>query len=804
MKQLKRIISLCLVVALLAVYAPSIAQAEETTTVASGACGDNLTWELTEDGTLTISGEGEMSAYWSYDDIPWYDYNEDILKVVIENGVTSISDYAFWGYTNLQSAVIGDNVATIGYSAFIDCTSLADLAIGKGVTEIGAYAFAGCESLTELTIPDTITGIKSGTFQKCTSLEYLSIPDSVRSIGSLSFYGCTGLKSLNIGDGVTYIDGSAFEGCTSLTDLSLGNNLSKISSDAFADCNNLTTVTIPDSVTSIGYRAFQGCTNLTTVIIGDGLNSMGWWVFNDTNLTKILVSDDNPYLSNDEYGALLNQDKTELILVPGKLSTYTVPDGVTTIDRAFYGDTTTVMIPASVTDINDYAFSDVEGLSGIWVDEDNTYYSSDEYGVLFNKEKTELIKVPTLSINGAYAIPDSVTIIDSASFSGCIGLNSVTIPAGVTSIDYGTFNNCTSLVNVIIPDSVTEIGGSTFEGCTSLTNIAIPNSVTEIGAGAFEDCTNLTNITIPRSVTYIEGGRTFTGCSSLKGIWVDEGNENYSSDDYGVLFNKDKTELLESPGGINGSYIIPDSVTSIGWYAFCDCTDLTSITIPGSVTNLDYYTFQNCSDLVEITFLGDAPRFGYYIDDHIFDGVIATAYYPAGNDTWTKWVMQDYGGTITWVAYGYTYDILEDENFTVTEGADSASICIDADPESFISVSVDGKVVAAENYTVTEGSTIVTFNGEYLSTLSNGTHTVNITFTERVITAELTITAVFGDVDGDGEISDWDAIILNRYLAGWDVTITQSAADVDGDGEVSDWDAIVLERYLAGWNITIG
>ena len=175
----------------------------------------------------------------------------------------------------------------------------------------------------------------------------------------------------------------------------------------------------------------------------------------------------------------------------------------------------------------------------------------------------------------------------------------VVLPKSLKEIGGYAFYRCYNLVSVNIPDSVTSIGEYAFDGC-NLTSITIPNSVTSIRKGAFYSCKSLTSITIPNSVTSI-GEYAFYGCKSLTSINVDVNNPNYCSID-GVLFDKNQTTLIKYPRGKQGaSYIIPNSVTSIGNSAFRDCCALSSITIPNSVTSIGNSAFSGCDALTSVT-----------------------------------------------------------------------------------------------------------------------------------------------------------------------------------------------------------
>jgi hypothetical protein len=202
-----------------------------------------------------------------------------------------------------------------------------------------------------------------------------------------------------------------------------------------------------------------------------------------------------------------------------------------------------------------------------------------------------------------------VTSIGGGAFYGCANLTNVTIPNSVTSIGGGAFALCRSLTNVTIPNSVTNIGWQAFSNCTSLTSVTIPNSVIRIETWAFRDCWGLASVTIPNSVTTLGNG-VFSRCYSLTNLSVAAANPVYSSLD-GVLFNKAQTILLTYPGGRAGSYVIPDSLTTIPDAAFSDSTNLTSVTIPDSVTSIGYEAFYRCRSLTSVTIGNGITTIGY-------------------------------------------------------------------------------------------------------------------------------------------------------------------------------------------------
>ena len=257
---------------------PMVASADD-----SGLCGENVTYTYVESThTLTISGTGSMANYdyWnSY--APWYNYRSEIIKVIIEDGVTSIGDYAFRECSGLTSVTIPNSVTSIGRAAFRECRGLTFVTIPNSVTSIGVAAFSGCSGLTSITIPDGVTSIGESAFYDCSGLTSVHISDleswckisfdnsdsNPLSYAHHLFMNGSEITNLVIPNSVTSIGKYAFYGCYGLTSTTIPNSVTSIGLSAFYDCSGLTSITIPNSVTRIGYSAFENCRGLTSITI---------------------------------------------------------------------------------------------------------------------------------------------------------------------------------------------------------------------------------------------------------------------------------------------------------------------------------------------------------------------------------------------------------------------------------------------------------------------------------------------------------------------------------------------------------
>ena len=614
--------------------------------VGSGTCGaegegSGLTWTLDSEGTLTISGTGDMkhNEYSASNPAPWAD--QEVKKAVIANGITSIGNYAFYGCTHLASVTIPDSVTSIGYGTFENCTSLTSVTIPDGVTSIEGYTFHNCTSLKSASIPDSVTSIDKCAFYDCTHLESVAIPDGVTSIGEHAFSGCKSLTSVTIPNSVTSIGYEAFHDCYCLASVTISNSVTIIDYCTFGYCTSLTSVTIPDGVTRIEDDAFRGCTSLASVTIPSNVKDIYSGAFLGCDALKEVNYLDSKEafhtISIGEYSKAILQaatihyfaqwdmEKQPTCTEPGHGTSQCSEDGCTkTYSREFpaLGHTwgiRNVIKPATPEEDGTVTYTCTRcgekrtetlkivssGTCGAEGDGSNLTWTLDSEGTLTisgtgdmvrdgnqlwrdQKVKKAVIANGVTSIS-AYAfsgctylesitIPNSVTSIGTGAFRGCSSLTNVTIPNGVTSIDYETFGNCASLTSVSIPDSVTSIGQYAFYQCVSLESVTIPNGVTSIGYWAFNGCISLTSVVISGSVLSI-GDSAFSGCYKLADVTISDG------------------------------------VKKLGKCVFAGCDALTSLEIPASVEEMSG-AIDACKNLTTISV---APENAYYC---VRDGVV--------------------------------------------------------------------------------------------------------------------------------------------------------------------------------------
>lgn len=636
----------------------------------TGSCGENLSYSIDEAAkTLTISGTGTMQDF-TYDSQPWIESKDLIEKVVIEDGVESIGEYAFYDFTSLTSIEIPNSVTTIGSNAFSQ-SSIESVALPENLQSISEYLFYYCESLTSVTIPASVREIGAGAFSGCYNLNRVEIPDSVTKFnGDVFSYntticGSTGgiaesyanSRYLNFESNGTFFKSSGkcgedvyyeFDAETRTFTISGNGDMynyvtcnygTEIDAPFFGFIKSIDKVVVEEGVTSLGDYAMNFAENLKEIYFPASIKNIG---FNSIPKLAMIYADEGTYAydyamenhfflngvlqgfcgdeSYDESGNKLQtpyyifDSNTGVLTVrgEGELSYYNtyqsftpwreggwghlikeivLEEGITGTGLGFLDSCTNLRsfsIPSTVTYIDNDWYSnsayDSYGilLESINVSENNENYSSVD-GVLYNKDKTELITYPRFKTDKSYTIPDTVKTIGDSAFQGCSLLENLTMPDGLTTIGSFAFNRCTSLNNVILPGSLTTIDNFAFSGCSSLKNVILPDTLTTIGSCGFSSCSSLTEIAIPDSVTTLESD-AFSFCTSLESVKLSDSITQIESNTFNNC-----TSLKSLPNLAN--------IKSIGRSAFSYCTSIKSVVIPKNVTSLDEYAFIGCSSL---------------------------------------------------------------------------------------------------------------------------------------------------------------------------------------------------------------
>ncbi len=644
-----------------------------------------------------------------------------LTSITIPETVESIKDYAFYGCTSLSSVVIPGSVASIGAAAFKDCESLAaitlpekvtsisqstfenckkleSVSISTGLASIGESAFKGCETLTSIPLTDKVASIAKSTYEGCIALTSVSIPASITEIGDNAFAGCTALTSITVNESVKSIGTGAFSGCSivtanistehlaAITDrsalktvtLSAGESLAD---NAFANCTSLESVTVGSTVTSISTAAFADCKGITSISVAEentayksidgnlyskdgktfvkyavGKSATEFTILNDvitiadnafascSNLTDITIPGTVEQIGTGAFSdcsivtANISTEHLAAIIDRAELKTVTLSAGESLADNAFANCTSlkSVTVGSTVTSISTEAFTGCTLLDTISVAAENTAYKSID-GNLYSKDGKTLVKYAVGKLATEFTVLDDVTAITDNAFRGCSALTSVTFSDAINSIGVNAFENCSALKSIAIPNTVDHIGEGAFakcfityaeisadnlsaitnksrletviftagktikenalDGCGNLKSVSICNSIETIEAAAFKD-TGLTSVTVPADVTSI-GAFAFNNCTSLVSITLSDKITAISASTF------EGCTALESVS-------IPDAVTTIGDSAFAGCTALASVAYGDdtSIQTIGAKAFMNCASLANVIICNGVTAIG--------------------------------------------------------------------------------------------------------------------------------------------------------------------------------------------------
>ena len=592
--------------------------------------------------------------------------------------------------------LLEDGKTLTDYKIVKESTLVLSLAVPEGLQYSGSdnkvtiTGYTG--SAAEIAIPDKIeskpvTAIGTEAFKGITSLTSVTIPEGVTSIGERTFENCTSLTSATIPGSVTSIAEYAFCNCASLTSVNIPAGVTSIEEATFFGCSSLKSIKIPSGVTSIGISAFAGCSSLKSITIPGSVTSIGNAVFSRcTSLESIDIS-----------------------------------DSVTSINyKAFDGCTSlkSIDIPDGVTSIGEEAFSDCTSLESV-------------------------------------TIPNSVTSIRPRVFQNCISLKSVDIPDSVTLNYAGIFKGCTSLTSVTIPNSVTFIADDTFSNCTSLTSVTIPKSVTSIGQRVFQNCVSLKSVDIPDSVTLIYAG-VFKGCTSLESIFLPDNNEltigpsaissatsqvKYSLDaEKGevtiteITLGTDKTGVAISATvcGYPVTAVAADQQSRVGTHSCIGGTKTCSAKAVCSLCGKGYGELDSTNHNLEKIPATDATvtETGNKEYWHCKD---CGKYFADENGT-KEIKLEDT------IISKLSPEIIEGKGQSIAAG-EKKELTFKSNTafSDFIRAQLDGKTLDDKNYTVKEGSTVVTLKADYVAALSAGEHTIGIVSTNGTATTTFTV-----------------------------------------------------------------
>ena len=530
--------------------------------------------------------------------------------------VIEIANEAFYR-SKVTSVKLSSTVEKIGRLAFYDCTSLKTIDFGTSLKEIGDSAF-----------------------EYCYALESVDLPDTCKKVENSAFYDCIGLKTLNLGKNMETLGNSAFGYCYSLENIVLPDTLTNMGTYCFYNNRVAKTVKFSKGLKTIAYSAFSSCYALTSIELPENLEAIDDYAFSYCSA-----------LSEIKWSANIKSIGKYAFASCSALTEFTVPDSVKSIGYEALNNCTALKSVHLGKLVSDFTVDTISGdklLDTFTVDKDNEYYSADSHGILFNKEKTTLVRMGR-GYEGSYVIPKTVTKIGRYAFSYCQKLEKVTMGNAIDTVDEYAFRGCTLLTEITFNNQLEHIGNNAFYECTALTAINFGNALQTIGSGAFYNCNKLNNVVIPDSCTTLESG-AFQYCRSLSDISLGSKLVTISSNCFYNCSALTEITLPESLKTIGDSafsgtslenVIIPDGVETMGSWAFSSCTKMKKIHIGSGIKSLASYIFIHCTALEEVDFPSSLQSVGYesfynctaLSEIHLNEGLTAIGTYAFQNCT---------------------------------------------------------------------------------------------------------------------------------------------------------------------------
>ena len=580
--------------------------------LASGFCGESVTWVLTEDNTLHIDGTGAADSYVPAE-APWCEYQDQIRQVLVYEGITVLWDGAFAGYPELTKVVLrGQN------------------------TQLGVGNFRGCPKLEQVIVSDTNEQYISHSYSALFTAEYASVilvlptlsgeytlPEEVQSIADYAFSGNHGLTDITVPEGVTRIGSRAFEDCTEVKTITFTGDAPAIAEDAFRGTSVKIIYPADNETWTAEVRKQYG-------------GSLIWWpLCMESHQSKLIAQvaptcakegfsryscDVCGYTWTDDHIPATNRhtydgSEDSYCNVCGHYREF-LASGVCCDSIVWQLDNSGLLTVSGTGPIPDHKYRECcwngyqKAICKVVIEEGITAIGNNAF-----RDCSKLTSI---------TIPESVAAIGEYVFCNCVGLKEITIREGITSIGAGAFYGCSSLTSVMIPGSVASISNCVFQKCTSLEEVTIPEGVTSIGTVAFQNCRSLKSVTVPGSVVSI-GKNAFQDCVYLKEVTIREG---VTSIEEGAFYNCCSLKSVTVPGSVASiadeafydcisleTVILSQGVASLGQSVFSGCQSLTSITIPGSVASIEGNSFSGCRNLETVILsegVASIGRFAFY------------------------------------------------------------------------------------------------------------------------------------------------------------------------------------------------